>query len=113
MRKYDGSGLSDMYDEYRIKDEILLDQVIGISIPFTSIVSNLGDYKWFFLDLYDSFRRKGNDGYKKRLINVRTFYNNIVSILDSNGISLPIYDIDANLEVNSELDIGKVKKKRK
>lgn len=107
------SGKTDMYDEYRVKDEISFDQVIGINIPVTSIVGNMADYKWFFLDLDEGFRFKRNDNYKNRVINTRCFYNEVVSILEKNGISIPIYDIDANKEIKSELDIGKVKKKRK
>lgn len=111
--RYVNSGLTDMYDEYRVRDEISLDQVIGINIPVSIIIDNIGDYKWFFLGFDESFRGSRNDNYKKRVSNTREFYNRVVEILESNGIDLPIYDIEARKEIKSELDIGKVKKKRK
>ena len=111
--RFSDTGFTDMYDEYRVRDEISLDDVIGINIPVTSIVNNLGCYKWFFLGDNESFSEKRSISYHKRVINTRDFYNNVVSILDSNGIYLPIYDVDANIEIKSEFDIGKVKKKRK
>lgn len=111
--RYIESGLTDMYDEYRVKDEISLDHVVGINIPTRIMVDNLADYKWFFLGLDETFRGKRNDNYKTRVQNTRNFYNDIVSILERNGVCLPIYDIEDCCELKSELDIGKVKKKRK
>lgn len=111
--RYVDSGLTDMYDEYRVKDEIPLDHVIGINIPVSAIVENIADYKWFFLGLDESFREKKNDNYSVRVSNTRDFYRRVVEILESNGIDLPIYDVEAGKEIKGELDIGKVKKKRK
>ena len=106
------SGFTDMYDEFRVKDEIPLDYVVGINVPFKSIMDNLGSYKWFFLDCDESFRGKMNDSKNVRVERVISFYRDMKTILDENGIYLPIFDIEAGHEIKSESDLIKIKKKR-
>lgn len=106
------SGFTDMYDEFRVKDEISLEHVIGINVPFKSIINNLGCYKWFFLDFDEEFRGRLNDPKRVRIEKTISFYRDMTKIMNESGISLPIFDIEAGREIKSEEDLVKVKKRR-
>ena len=106
------SGFTDMYDEFRVKDEISLEHVVGINVPFQSIINNLGSYKWFFLDFDESFRGRLNDSKSVRLEKTVSFYRDMKKILDDSGVYLPIFDIEAGCEIRSEEDLVKIKKRR-
>lgn len=100
------SGLTDLFDEYRVKDEILIDDVIGINFPVSSILSNSSCYKIFFGNNYDY--KVSFDMRKEEVI---SFYHSMLDIMRDNDIDIPIYDIDANNFIKSDRDI--IKKKRR
>lgn len=110
--KYIDSGKTDLYDEYRVKDEISLDRVIGINFPVNSILSSVTGYKLFFLGKNDSFRNVKFMTSKERVNNVISFYKKIVSKMDELGVNIPIYDIDTGRMIKSEDDIVKMKKRK-
>ena len=106
------SGFTDMYDEFRVKDEISLEHVVGINVPFGSIISSLGSYKWFFLDFDEDFRGNMNDPKKVRIEKAISFYESMQHILKENNVSLSIFDIEAGCEIKGIDDFVKVKKRR-
>ncbi len=106
-KKYIRSGFTDLKDEYRIKDEISLDDVVGINFPVkSSILKNRIGYKSFFFDSYDYVSSK------KALDQVKRYYEQLLKVIDQANVSLPIYDIEENIEIKSDADFQKLKKKK-
>lgn len=107
--RYLDSGKTDLVGEYRIKDEISLDDVIGINIPFNGLINNLGEYKWFFLGVDESFKGKLNHNKKTRIKNVMMFYDKVNECLGNYHLSIPIYDLEAGVLIREKNDIVKMK----
>lgn len=106
-KKYICSGFTDLKDEYRIKDEISLDDVIGINFPVkSSILKNRIGYKSFFFNNYDYISPT------KALDQVKRYYEQLLKVIDQANVTLPIYDIEENIEIKSDGDFQKLKKKK-
>lgn len=106
-------GMTDLPDEYRVKDEILLDDVVGINLPVKSILSNNSLFKFFSLG---SGKDVDNDSGKRfnledRVKWVTSFYEEMIRIMEENDVRKPIYDIEGKMEIRSSDDIVKQKKK--
>lgn len=109
---YVSKGVTDLHGEYRIKNEIPLDYVIGINIPANFIISSMFGYKYFF-SAGENLGKFGFVREEKRINDTVEFYNNIKSIMDKYNIDLPIYDIDDKRQLVDSDDIVKIKKKDK
>lgn len=103
-------GKTDLHGEYRVKDEIPLDYVVGLNLPVGFILDSMFGYKYFFCT-GEEMKRMKFVGKKNRLKDVVSYYEEVNSIMRKNNISLPIYDIGSNMMIESSLDIEKVKKK--
>lgn len=107
--RYLNSGKTDLIGEYRVKDEISLDDVVGINIPFNGIINNIGEYKWFFLGTSESYRGKLNHNKRTRIKNVVLFYDKVVECLESHHLNIPIYDVESKRSIKDKSDIVKRK----
>ena len=104
-------GKTTLYDEYRIKDEIPLEYVVGINLPVGFVLNSGFGYKYFFGSGKD-FNQLKFISSKNRYNSVVSFYEEIKSIMKRNNIDLDIYDMENRIKINSSSDIEKIKKKR-
>lgn len=108
--EYISSGFTDLEGEFRVKDEISLDHVVGLNLPVGFMLSSMFGYKYFFCS-GEEFRRMKFVSGKNRYDDVVRFYEEINLVMERNNIALPIYDIENKVKINSPLDIEKIKKK--
>ena len=108
--KYVEKGKTDLEGEYRVKDEIPLDYVVGLNLPVGFILDSMFGYKYFFSSS-EEFRKMKFVSGKNRLKDVVSYYEELNEIMRKNNIFLPIYDIESNMMIESSLDIEKIKKK--
>lgn len=103
-------GYTSLSGEYRVRDEIDLDSVIGINLPVKFILNSMFGYRYFFCS-NDEFKKMKYVGLKKRSFNTVEFYNKVKKIMDRHGVDLSIYDIDSMMEIDSSSDIYKIMRK--
>ncbi len=103
-------GKTDLHGEYRVKDEIPLDYVVGLNLPIGFILDSMFGYKYFFCSS-EEMKKMKFVGSKNRYKDVVSYYERLNDIMRNNNVSLPIYDIESNMMIDSSLDIEKIKKK--
>lgn len=103
-------GKTDLEGEYRVKDEISLDYVVGLNLPVSFILDSMFGYKYFFCNS-EEMRRMKFVSSKNRLTDVVCFYEKLKGIMKENNVSLPIYDISSGVKIKDSFDIVKIKKR--
>ena len=105
-------GKTDLEGEYRVKDEISLDYVVGLNLPVSFVLDSMFGYKYFFCS-GEEMRKMRFVSNRVRYDEIVSFYKDVRSIMNSNGVSLPIYDIGSGVKLNDSSDIVKCKKRDK
>jgi len=104
------SGKTQLMGEYRIKNEIPLDYVVGLNLPVKFILSSNYGYK-YFVSTSEEFAKVDFISKKKRYNYVIEFYDSIRDIMNKNNVYLSVYDVESEIKIKDYSDIEKIKKK--